>query len=134
MIRYPIAIEAGDADHAWGVVVPDLPGCFSAGDSMDEAIDNAYEAIEGWVEVALEDGAAVPPPSPIEVHRANPEFHGWLWGIAELDPAVLSTRAIRLNISLAESLVHRIDAYVAEHHMNRSAFLAMAAERAMRSD
>jgi hypothetical protein len=51
-----------------------------------------------------------------------------------LAPAVLSTGAVRLNISLAESLVHRIDAYVAEHHMNRSAFLAMAAERAMRSD
>lgn len=45
-MRYPIAIENGDDKHAFGVVVPDLPGCFSAGDTIDEAIDNAKEAIE----------------------------------------------------------------------------------------
>ncbi|MFP3374822.1 MULTISPECIES: type II toxin-antitoxin system HicB family antitoxin, partial [Gammaproteobacteria] len=42
---YPIAIEAGDHEHAYGVIVPDLPGCFSAGDTLDEAIKNAKEAI-----------------------------------------------------------------------------------------
>lgn len=43
-MRYPIAMEPGDAKHAYGVVVPDLPGCFSAGDTLDEAIANAPEA------------------------------------------------------------------------------------------
>ncbi len=50
-MKYPIAIESGDADHAFGVVVPDLPGCFSAGDTLDAAIDNAREAIELWLEM-----------------------------------------------------------------------------------
>jgi predicted RNase H-like HicB family nuclease len=50
IMKYPIAIEPGDADHAYGVMVPDLPGCFSAGDTLDEAIDNAKEAIELWLE------------------------------------------------------------------------------------
>jgi len=45
-MRFPIVIEPGDEQHAFGVVVPDLPGCFSAGDTLDEAIDNAKEAIE----------------------------------------------------------------------------------------
>ena len=49
-MRYPIAIELGDETHAYGVVVPDLPGCFSAGDTLDEAISNAKEAMELWVE------------------------------------------------------------------------------------
>ena len=54
-MKYPIAIEAGDNKTAWGVVVPDLPGCFSAGDSgIDEAIENAKEAIELWIETALD--------------------------------------------------------------------------------
>jgi hypothetical protein len=44
IMKYPIAIESGYANHAYGVVVPDLPGCFSAGDTLDEAIDNAKEA------------------------------------------------------------------------------------------
>ena len=38
MMRYPIAIERGTETAAYGVVVPDLPGCFSAGDTLDEAI------------------------------------------------------------------------------------------------
>jgi predicted RNase H-like HicB family nuclease len=44
-MRYPIAVETGDAKHAFGVVVPDLPGCFSAGDTLDEALTNSREAI-----------------------------------------------------------------------------------------
>ena len=44
-MRYPIAIEPGDDKHAFGVVVPDLPGCFSAGDSLDDALAQARDAI-----------------------------------------------------------------------------------------
>ena len=51
-LRYPIAIEIGGLKKSWGVVVPDLPGCFSAADSgIDGAIENAKEAIELWIEV-----------------------------------------------------------------------------------
>ena len=45
-MHYPIAIETGTSTEAYGVVVPDLPGCFSAGDTLDEAMENAKEAIE----------------------------------------------------------------------------------------
>jgi predicted RNase H-like HicB family nuclease len=45
-MKYPIAIEPGDESRAWRVVVPDLPGGFSAADSgIDEAIENAKGAI-----------------------------------------------------------------------------------------
>ena len=37
-MRYPIVIEPGGETTAFGVIVPDLPGCFSAGDTLDEAI------------------------------------------------------------------------------------------------
>jgi len=57
-MKYPIAIEPGDADHAFGVAVPDLPGCFSAGDTLDEAMDNAREAIDLWLETVIDDGGA----------------------------------------------------------------------------
>ena len=63
-MHYPIAIETGTSTEAYGVVVPDLPGCFSAGDTLDEAMENAKEAIELWLEVAIDDGMAVPEPSP----------------------------------------------------------------------
>lgn len=58
---YPIAIEAGDDTHAYGVTVPDLPGCFSAGDTLDDAIANAKEAITGHIELLIEMGRIFPP-------------------------------------------------------------------------
>ena len=67
-MHYPIAIETGTRKHAYGVVVPDLPGCFSAGDTLDEAMDNAREAIELWLEVAIDDGLPVPEATSLAKH------------------------------------------------------------------
>jgi predicted RNase H-like HicB family nuclease len=57
-MRYPIAIERGTEAAAYGVVVPDLPGCFSAGDTLDETISSAEEAA-----AALDAGEAIPAPT-----------------------------------------------------------------------
>jgi predicted RNase H-like HicB family nuclease len=51
-----VAIESGDSEHAYGVLVPDLPGCFSAGDTLDEALTNGQEAILLHIEGLLDDG------------------------------------------------------------------------------
>ena len=75
-MRYPIVIEPGDEKTAYGVIVPDLPGCFSAGDTLDEAFDMAKEAIEGWIECTVDDGQDIPKPSAMEEIRKNP---GILW-------------------------------------------------------
>jgi predicted RNase H-like HicB family nuclease len=44
MPRYPIVVEPCTETAAYGIVVPDLPGCFSAGDTLDEAMAAAEEA------------------------------------------------------------------------------------------
>jgi len=76
----------GSPKKTWGVVVPDLPGCFSAADSgIDEAIENAKEAIELWIEVALEKGMEVPKPSLITDLQKKKEFKSWIWAVAEID-------------------------------------------------
>jgi predicted RNase H-like HicB family nuclease len=84
-MRYPIAIELGDANHAFGVVFPDLPGCFSAGDTLDIAIDNAHEAAQLWLDATIEDGGDIPPARPISEHYNNPEFAGWIWAIVSIE-------------------------------------------------
>ena len=61
-MRYPIAIEPRTDEAAYGVVVPDLPGCFSAGDTLEEAIAGAEEAGLAWIETALDGGDPIPPP------------------------------------------------------------------------
>ncbi len=76
-MRYPIAIELGNDMAAFGVVVPDLPGCFSAGDTFDEAIKGAKEAAAAWIDATLDAGHPIPAPSSLETIRQNPDFAGW---------------------------------------------------------
>jgi len=128
-MRYPIAIQPGDEHHAFGVVVPDLPGCFSAGDSLDEAIDNAREAIELWLETVIDDGGAVPEPRTITEHQANPEFSGWVWAVVAVDLAELSDKAERVNITLPARVLRRIDLAAKAAGESRSGFIAHMALR-----
>ncbi len=84
-MRYPIVVDRGDETHAHGVVIPDLPGCFSAGDTLEEAFENAKEAAEGWIECELEDGRAIPEPSSMEEVAALEEFKDWMVGSIDVE-------------------------------------------------
>ncbi len=124
-MKYPIAIEPGGDELAWGVIVPDLPSCFSAADSgIDEAIENAKAAIELWIESALDAGQDIPKPSPITELQKKKEFKGYIWAIAEIDPALLSDDIERVNISLPKRVLARLDAKARSAGENRSAFIA----------
>lgn len=124
-MKYPIAIEPGGDKTTWGVVVPDLPGCFSAADSgIDEAIENAKEAIELWIEAALDAGEDIPKPSSITNLQKKKEFKGYIWAIAEINPALLSDDIERVNITLPRRVLARLDAKAKSASENRSAFIA----------
>lgn len=131
-MRYPIATEPGTAATAWGVVVPDLPGCFSAGDTMADAIVNATEAITAWIEAVLDDGGDIPMPGAIDAHRAKREFKGWVWALSEVDPSVLPGKAERINITLPARVLKRVDEAATRSHESRSGFLARAPLEAIR--
>ena len=132
---FPIAIELGDAKHAYGVIVPDLPGCFSAGDTMEEAIVNAEEAILLHLEDDFAPGnARVPSVSTLADLRARKEYEGFAWGVVDVDLGKLSTRSLRVNITVPERLLNTIDEFAERHGESRSAFLTRAALEAMARD
>lgn len=83
-MHYPIVIHKDKASD-YGVIVPDLPGCFTAGDTMDEAIHMAHEAIELHLEGLIEEGEAVPEPGRIEDHQHNPDYAGGAWAVVSVD-------------------------------------------------
>ena len=130
-MRYPIAIEPRTDATAWGVVVPDLPGCFSAGDTLEDAMNQAEEAITGWIEATLDAGQDIPAPSPIEALRAaHPEFEGWLWASVKVAPALLDDTLERVNISLPRRVLQRLDACARSAGETRSGFIARMAVEA----
>lgn len=126
---YPIAIEIGDENHAFGIVVPDIPGCFSAGDTLEEAYKNAQEAISFHLQGMIEDGEDLPVPTSLESHRRNPDYDGFVFGIVDVDVSHLMGKAEKINITLPAYLIKRIDDFVATHkeYSSRSGFLAKIA-------
>ena len=123
-MRYPIAIELGTETTAFGVIVPDLPGCFSAGDTLDEAMVGAEEAAAAWIDAALDAGSAIPRPSSLEALRRLPDYAGWTLGVITLGPALLDNAVERVNITLPRRVLKRLDAMARAAGESRSGYIA----------
>jgi predicted RNase H-like HicB family nuclease len=125
-MHYPIVIHK-DKKSDYGVTVPDLPGCFSAGSTMDEALAMAREAIELHLEGLIEEGMPIPDANLIEAHRRNADYAGGTWAMVEFDPAHLRTRSKRVNITLPVGVLESIDRFAADQGETRSGLLMKAA-------
>lgn len=123
-MKYPIAVEPGDKNHAYGVVVPDLPGCFSAGDTLDLAYENVKEAIAGWIETELDEDHDIPLPSKIEDITKRKEFKGWVIGVVEVPDSLLSEKAQRVNITLPSRVLRRLDFLAKTSGETRSGYIS----------
>ena len=127
----PVAIHK-DEGSVFGVSVPDVPGCFSYGDTVEDALKNAQEAVIFHVEGLLEDGEFDSlTPSSIEDLQASNEYPDALWALVDIDLSRLSSKQTRFNVSWPEYLLARVDEYAAAHHETRSGFLAKAAQQAL---
>jgi len=103
--RYPALVER--AKDGFGVLFPDVPGCISAGDTVEEALRDAAEALEGHIELLIEYDEPVPEPGPPDT--AVPD---WLAGEADivvrvLVPVEISGRAMGANIPRDEGFGRR---------------------------
>ena len=123
-----IALIHKDADSDYGVSFPDLPGCITAGASLDEARAMAAEALTLHLEGMAEDGAAFPEPASLEAVMDDPTNRD---GVAILVPAELKARTVRVNITLPEDTLRAVDRYAEDHGFTRSGFLVQAAKRLM---
>ncbi|RWE81916.1 MAG: hypothetical protein EOS63_07980 [Mesorhizobium sp.] len=76
-MRLYVGLIHKEAGCHFGVSFPDFPGVVTAGATVDEARDLSEEALAFHVEGMIEDGKAVPPPSPFEQIEADPEHPVW---------------------------------------------------------
>lgn len=130
-MRFPVVLHTDDGVR-YGVTVPDLPGCFSAGDTFDDALDSVLEAIDLHLEGMIEEGGDIPVPRAISEHRANADYADGAWAVVEVNVARFEGRAEKINITLPRRLLSKIDDYARAHGATRSGFLAEAARAAMR--
>lgn len=120
-VYYPAIIE--QAGNAYSVFFPDIPGCTSAGKTMQEAARNAEEALAGHLAVTIHHREKLPDPSELDDIARDPE-------VDEVARILVAGerpgKLIRVNVTLEDDLVAAIDRVA----RNRSGFLAEAA-RAM---
>ena len=131
-MRYPIAIESGDKRHGCGVVEPDLPECFSAGDTLEETLARAQEAILLHLAALLDDSRAMPEPSDLATLQRERTYRGWTWAVIDVDLSELSDKAARINITLPQRIRRAVDLHARRSGETRSGFLVRAAVDAMR--
>jgi len=131
-MRYPVVLHTDDGTR-YGVTVPDLPGCFSAADTFDDAMESVKEAIDLHLEGLVEDGGDVPVPRPITEHRGNADFADGIWAMVDVDVSRFDGRTEKINITVPRRVLAKIDTYAKAYGATRSGFLVEAARRVMES-
>ena len=76
MQHYLAIVEEGDENHAYGIWFPDVRGCFSGGDTFEEAMRNAPEALALHLQLLIEDGGELPRPRSLAELKADPDVAG----------------------------------------------------------
>lgn len=132
---YSVAVEKGDENNAFGVTVPDIPGCFSAGDTFEEALQNVKEAIAGHLELLAEAGEDIPLASNASKFIDLKEYQCYIWAVVDIDVSRYLGKSEKINVTLPSRLIHMIDDKVKSdsRFKSRSAFLAAGAEQLLRT-
>jgi predicted RNase H-like HicB family nuclease len=118
----------GPAD-GWDVVLPDFPGCVTQGDTPQQAMENAIEALSLHVEGMVAEGLALPPTSPM-----NAPLPEWLsesdmpTQVHALLPTEVPGKNARVNVTLEQALLDRLDEAVRREGTTRSGYLAQAVQ------
>ncbi len=125
-----IAVVHKDPKSDFGVSFPDFPGCITAGSSIDEAKDMAHDALSLHIKGMMEDGENIPTPSKLEDIMDDPDYADaaaiLIVSVSEAKP-----RSIRVNITVPEDMLRKIDTIARKRGMSRSSFLVNAAQNAI---
>lgn len=127
--RYVALIEH-EPGTLYGVRFPDLPGCYSSGDSAGDAAENAMEAVRLWAEDAIDAGETLPEARALDAVLADADTREAIaaGAIPVLVPLYLASgRTTRANISIDTGELAMIDDAAKSYGLTRSGFLVEAA-------
>ena len=123
---YPVIVHKDPASD-YGITVPDFPGVFSGGSSLDEALANVQDAIETYYEGEKVETILVTPTS-LDAVIASEAAHSGAVVLVDVNFDFLDAKSVPVNITLPLWLRNRIDKAAKDAGMNRSKYLAKAAQ------
>jgi predicted RNase H-like HicB family nuclease len=113
-----------------GIVFPDFPGCVSCGETMEEVLWMAQEALQGHIRCMEQDNEEIPEPSDYENAVKKSEDDAWMFIPVTVE--VQSPKRIKINISLPEDILYKVDSQAKNLNMSRSALIAQTLQKTIR--
>lgn len=118
---FPVVVHK-EPRSAFGVTIPDLPGCITAGGTLDEALRNVQEAVETY----LHGETDAPVPSPLDRWARDPDFADGVFALVEVNLDFMADETVRVNITAKRSALALIDRVAKARGEDRSEFLIRA--------
>jgi predicted RNase H-like HicB family nuclease len=114
--------------RAYGIRIPDLPGCYGGGATPEAAIADAMSAARDWINHRAVRGEANPKPRSMAQILKTEDIDASKNEVAVIVPVVLDAgRTVRASLTFDAGLLEAIDAEATRRGLTRSAFLASAA-------
>jgi predicted RNase H-like HicB family nuclease len=82
-MEFIVVLHTDDGER-YDVTVPDLPGCFSGGDTLELALQNVEEAIDMHVETLINDGKPIPLSLNLKQHQKNTNYKNGVWAVVNV--------------------------------------------------
>jgi predicted RNase H-like HicB family nuclease len=136
--KYPIILYPVERDGrtSYSVLVPDLPGCVSYGDTQQEALESARAAIDLQIQALIENGDPVPEPSSVD-QISDKDEPSAIYALVEIPLSevrekALSRKSTRINLTFPGDLLREVDEYCEQTGFARSKFFQVLTERFLR--
>ena len=127
-----IALIHKEASTGFGASFPDFPGAVTVAETLEELRVEAEAVLTFHIEGMIEDGDSIPEPSDLDAVVGLDDYKDAVAVLVVKAPDVASP-AVRINVTIPDQVLKRIDRHAAKHGLSRSGFLVQAAKNEMRS-
>jgi predicted RNase H-like HicB family nuclease len=125
-----IALIHKETNTGFGASFPDFPGAITVAATLEELRGEAEEALAFHIEGMQEDGDEIPSPSPLDVIALSDDYKDAA-AVLVIKAPETTLPAVRINVTIPDQMLKRIDRYAAKQGLTRSGFLVRAAKKEM---
>ncbi len=123
-MRFPMIVYKSE-NSGYGGLLPDFPGCYPMGETLDALLADVQGAVETWMEG--EDPSIFPPPASLEAVQASPDAKNRTLVLVDVDTAFLDSATERVNITVPRYALSAIDRLAKAQGLSRSAYMVRSA-------
>jgi predicted RNase H-like HicB family nuclease len=127
--RNYVAVIHKEKSSDYGVMFPDFLGCISVGKTMEEAYQMAEKALQFHIDGMIEDKEEIPQGMTLDAAKKKYKKIEALLLISVRIPS----KVTRINITVDEKFLRKLDKFLETHNENRSSFFVAAAKKVMAS-